>query len=57
MWITCDLEGNDEDMANGESFSSSVEMDVLESTVTDLHDDSINGRPDHLLSTFNFFTR
>ncbi|PWA82621.1 Armadillo repeat-containing protein 3 and Serine/threonine-protein kinase CTR1 [Artemisia annua] len=30
-------------MANGESFSSSVEMDVLESTVTDLHDDSING--------------
>ncbi|GKD38823.1 leucine-rich repeat protein kinase family protein, partial [Tanacetum coccineum] len=43
VWITCDLEGNDEDMANGESFSSFVEMDVLESTVTDLHDDSFNG--------------
>ncbi|KAK9070961.1 hypothetical protein SSX86_009529 [Deinandra increscens subsp. villosa] len=33
-WISCDLEGNDEDMAN-------VEMDVLESTVTELPDDFI----------------
>ncbi|KAL8188832.1 hypothetical protein R6Q57_029587 [Mikania cordata] len=33
-WISCDLEGNDEDMTN-------VEMDVLEGTATELPDDSI----------------
>ncbi|CAI9287241.1 unnamed protein product [Lactuca saligna] len=44
-WISCDLEGNDEDMTNGEFISSSVEMDVLESTVTALDDDSINDSP------------
>nr|XP_043625013.1 uncharacterized protein LOC122596493 [Erigeron canadensis] len=43
--IKCYIEGNDEDMANGEFSSSSVEMDVLESTVTDLLDHSINGSP------------
>ncbi|XP_076903080.1 uncharacterized protein LOC143558035 [Bidens hawaiensis] len=32
-WISCDLEGNDEDMTN-------VEMDVLESTATELPQDS-----------------
>ncbi|PWA39855.1 leucine-rich repeat protein kinase family protein [Artemisia annua] len=46
-WISCDLEGNDEEMTNGESFSSSVEasveIDVAESsTITYLHDDSSN---------------
>ncbi|CAH1426306.1 unnamed protein product [Lactuca virosa] len=44
-WISCDLEGNDEDMTNGEFINSSVEMDVLESTVTALDDDSINDSP------------
>lgn len=43
LWISCDLEGNDEDMTNGEFMSSSVEMDVFESAVTDLHGDSLNG--------------
>ncbi|XP_071714915.1 uncharacterized protein [Rutidosis leptorrhynchoides] len=43
--MKCDLEGNDEDMTNDEFFSSSVEMDVLETTVKNLHDDSINGSP------------
>lgn len=33
-------------MANGEFVSSSVEMDVFESTVTDLLDDSMTGRRD-----------
>ncbi|XP_071685901.1 uncharacterized protein [Rutidosis leptorrhynchoides] len=47
----CDLEGNDEVMTNDDSFSSPVEMDVLESTDTNLHDDSINGPP--ALSTFS----
>lgn len=41
-WISCDLEGNDEDMTNDEFISSSVEMDVFESSVTALDDDSIN---------------
>ncbi|XP_023760324.1 uncharacterized protein LOC111908739 [Lactuca sativa] len=44
-WISCDLEGNDEDMTNGEFINSSVEMDVLESSVTALDDDSINDSP------------
>ncbi|KAJ9538320.1 hypothetical protein OSB04_031053, partial [Centaurea solstitialis] len=50
LWISCDLEGNDEDMTNGEFMSSSVEMDVYESCVTDLHDDSVNGSPASLSS-------
>lgn len=50
VWINCELEGNDEDMTNDEFFSSSVEMDVLESVITDLHADSINGSPKSLSS-------
>ena len=52
--MKCDLEGNDEDMTNDEFFSSSVEMDVLESTVTNLHDDSIKGRHALILFYWSF---
>ncbi|KAI3774434.1 hypothetical protein L1987_48989 [Smallanthus sonchifolius] len=41
QWVSCDLEGNDEDMTN-------AEMDVLESTVTELPDDSIIDTTDSL---------
>ncbi|KAL4588413.1 hypothetical protein LXL04_001301 [Taraxacum kok-saghyz] len=44
-WVSCDLEGNDEDMTNDDFISSSVEMDVFESTVTALDGDSINDSP------------
>ncbi|KVH93555.1 Armadillo repeat-containing protein 3 and Serine/threonine-protein kinase CTR1 [Cynara cardunculus var. scolymus] len=50
LWISCVLEGNDEDMTNGEFMSSSVEMDVFETAVTDLHGDIINGSPASLSS-------
>ncbi|KAI3788833.1 hypothetical protein L2E82_01611 [Cichorium intybus] len=49
-WISCDLEGNDEDMTNDDIISSSVEMDVFESTITGLDDDSINDSPASMAS-------
>lgn len=36
-WMCCNMEGNDEDMIADEFISSSVEMDVLESTVPEIY--------------------
>lgn len=35
--MCCNMEGNDEDMIADEFISSSVEMDVLESTVPEIY--------------------
>ncbi|KAK1391912.1 Serine/threonine-protein kinase PAK 6 [Heracleum sosnowskyi] len=37
MWMCCDMEGNDRDMIPDEFISSSVDMDVLESTVPEIY--------------------
>ncbi|CAK9171189.1 unnamed protein product [Ilex paraguariensis] len=37
-WISCDLEGNGKDTSNDEFISSSVEMDVYEGAIQEIHD-------------------
>lgn len=52
-WICCNLEGNGKDTFNDEFISSSVEMDVLESSVQEIRDSPIIGCP---VSSFNHAT-
>ncbi|KAK2980657.1 hypothetical protein RJ640_011465 [Escallonia rubra] len=44
-WISCSLEGNGKDAPDGDFASSSVEMDVLESSIQEIQDSPRNGPP------------